>query len=279
MWGLNFVVTKLLLAVWDPLGFAAARFLIMTALALAWARATGGLHAIERRDWGPLVLAGICGVTLYQLCFIFSLQRTTVFASSLLASVFPIFTMLGALLTGDEHPTRRQWLGAVLGFAGIAVFEGVFAGRATFRPGDLLALGASVMFAPYTIIVRRLRARYSPVALLAYTMTVGTIPLALLGIGPMVRQTYAGFRLDDWLLFAYVVIFPILIGYALLNWAIARIGAGPASVYAFGVPIVGGLASATLLHAPITAFEVQGTAVALAGMMIAQLARPAPRPS
>jgi len=246
----------------------------MTALAFAWAAWAGSLRRIERRDWGPLVLAGVIGVALYQLCFVFSLERTTVFASSLLASVFPIFTMIGARITGDEHPNGLQWFGAVLAFGGIAVFEGVFAGRAAFRPGDLLALGAALMFAPYTIIVRRLRTRYSPVVLLAYPLAIGTVLLAILGAPAAIHQDYALLNGNDWLLFAYVVIFPILLGYVILNWAIARIGAGPASVYAFGVPIVGGLASAIVLHAPITPFELEGTAIALAGLAIAQATLP-----
>jgi drug/metabolite transporter (DMT)-like permease len=270
-WGLNFLVTKLILAHWNPLGFVALRFSIMAVLALAWAASAGSLRRIERRDWAPLIIAGITGITLYQLCFIYSLERTTVFASSLLASVFPIFTMIGARLTGDEQPSRVRWLGAFFALGGVAVFEGIFAGRAAFRPGDLLALSASLMFAPYTIIVRRLRERYSPVTLLAYPMAIGTVVLAILGIGPAIHQPYGSLSANDWLLFLYVVIFPILLGYAILNWAIARIGAGPASMYAFGVPIVGGLASAVVLHAPVTTYEIEGAAICLAGLAIAQI--------
>lgn len=270
MWGLNFLVTKLLLGHWNPLALITVRFVTMTVLALAWAAAAGSLPRIERRDWGPLVLAGLFGFGLYQLCFVFSLEHTTVFASSLLGNTFPIFTMIGSRLSGAEVPRPMQWFGALFAFAGIAVFEGVLAGRATFQPGDLLALGAALMFAPYTIIVRRLRARFSPVVLLAYPMAIGTVMLALIGANAALQQDYGRLTLDDWLLFGYIAIFPIMIGYATLNWAIARIGAGPATIYAFGVPIVGGLASAFVLHATITAYEVVGAAIVLIGLAIAQ---------
>lgn len=272
MWGLNFVTTKILLRHWDALALIVVRFLMMVALSIAWAYASRTMRPIERRDWPALLLAGILGIGIYQFCFVFSLEHTSVFASSLLASVFPLFTMAGAALLGEEHPSLVRWLGALIALGGIAVFEGLFAGRATFRLGDLLALGASLSFAPYTLIARRLRDRYAPVPFLAITMTIGTVVLVLVGTGAALHQNYAALDRTDWLLFGYVVIFPISIGYALLNWGIARIGAGPASMYAFGVPIVGGLASAIVFRTQVPAYEIAGAAVCIGGLVIAQSA-------
>jgi drug/metabolite transporter (DMT)-like permease len=227
---------------------------------------------IERRDWPALVAAGVLGIAVYQFCFIFSLEHTTVFASSLLASVFPLFTMLGAAAIGEEHPSFLRWSGAAVAFAGIAIFEGTFAGHASFRLGDLLALGASLTFAPYTLVVRRLRERYGPVFILAVTTAIGTAIIVATGAQAALLQNYGRLDGTDWLLFAYVVIFPILIGYALLNWGITRIGAGPATMYAFGVPIVGGLVEAALFRTPIPVYEVAGAFVCIGGLVVAQVA-------
>lgn len=272
MWGLNFVATRILLERWNALGFVAVRFLVMVALAIGWVALTRTMRPIERRDWPALIVAGVFGIAVYQYCFVFSLKHTSIFASSLLASVFPLFTMIGAALLGEERPSTLRWTGALVALGGIAVFEGLFAGRATFRLGDLLALGASLSFAPYTLIARRLRDRYAPVPFLAITMSIGTVILVATGFDPMLHQDYHALLPSDWAIFAYVVIFPISIGYALLNWGIARIGAGPATMYAFGVPIVGGLASAVAFRTPIPAYEVLGAAVCIGGLVIAQSA-------
>lgn len=272
LWGLNFLFTQELLADWRPFAFIAARFALITLLALLWAAGARELRAVPRADWLALGVAGLFGIALYQLCFVFSLERTSVFASSLLASIFPLFTMIAAAALGEEAPSRLRWGGALLAFAGIAVFEGLLAGKAAFRPGDLLALGASLAFTPYTIVVRRLRRRYSPVALLALTLAVGTVLLLVVGLPESLRQEYGRLSSRDWLLFAYVIIFPILVGYALLNWGIARIGAGPATMYAFGVPIVGGVASHFAQHAPIEGYEIWGTLLCIGGLVIAQSA-------
>lgn len=272
MWGLNFVTVRILLARWDPLALLTVRFVLMVALAFAWSAATRTMRPVRRGDWPLLIAAGILGIALYQYCFVFSLQRTSVFASSLLASVFPLFTMAGGALLGDERPSTLRWLGACVALAGIAVFEGVFAGRATFRIGDLLALGASLTFAPYTLIARRLRDRYAPMPLLAITMAIGTVVLVATGLGPTIHQDYGALSRADWLIFGYVVLVPILIGYALLNWGVARIGAGPATMYAFGVPIVGGFAAALVFRTAVPAYEILGAAICIGGLVIAQTA-------
>lgn len=272
MWGLNFVMTRILLERWDPLALLVCRFVVMVPFAIVWALASRTARPIARRDWPALLGAGLLGIALYQFCFIFSLERTTVFASSLLASVFPLFTLLGAAALGLERPSAVRWSGALVAFAGIAIFEGLFAGRATFRAGDLIALAASLCFAPYTLIARGLRDRHAPVPFLAITLTIGTAVFVATGTHAAVHQDYSVLDRTDWLLFAYIVVFPVLIGYALLNWGIARIGAGPATMYAFGVPIVGGLGEAVIFRSPLPWYEVAGAAVCITGLAIAQSA-------
>lgn len=276
LWGLNFVTTKLLLVHWSPFAFLGARFLAILPLAVAWAWLRGGLRGglarIAPRDRAALLVAGFFGITLYQLCFVYSLEHTTVFASSLLASTFPLFTMIAAAVLGWERPLPLRWAGAAVAFAGIVVFEGVFAGKATFAGGDLLALAGSVLFTPYTLAMRRLGGRYSVSELVALTIGIGTVGLVAIGAGALAQQDYGALGGRDWLLFAYVVVFPILVAYAILNWGIARIGAGPASMYAIGVPVVGGIANAVAFGGGVPLYQLAGALVSIAGLVLVQTA-------
>jgi drug/metabolite transporter (DMT)-like permease len=277
LWGLNFPTTKILLEHWDPFGFLAARFLTIAPIAILWALLGGGLRRVARADWPLLLIAGFFGIAIYQLCFVFSLAHTTIFASALFSCTFPLFTMMAGALMGQEHPRPWRWGGALIAFLGLAVFEGLFAGRAEFRLGDLLALTAAVAFTPYTLVIRRLSKRYTGVELLAVTLAIGTIVLAIAGWNGMVHQDYRQLDTRDWLLFGYVVVFPILVCYAVFNWGIARIGAGPASMYAMSVPIAGGLSGALIFKTGIPIYEILGAAVCIAGLVIVQVSGDARR--
>jgi drug/metabolite transporter (DMT)-like permease len=279
LWGLNFSTTKILLGHWDPYGLLAARFLCILPLAWGWALLAGHRPRIARGDWWPLFWAGACGIAGYQLCFVLSLSRTTIFASALFSCLFPLFTLVIAALTRTERPRPLRWAGALLAFAGLAIFEGALAGRAAFRPGDLLALGAAVAFTPYALVVRRLSSRYSALELLVLTLGFGTTVLVLAGLGPLVHQDFSRIDTRDWLVFAYIVLFPVLVCYAVFNWGIARIGAGPASMYAMSVPIAGGVIGALIFGTAVPIYEWIGALVSVAGLIVVQLAgdrRPAP---
>jgi drug/metabolite transporter (DMT)-like permease len=272
LWGLNFSTTKILLAHWDPYGLLAARFLCIFPLALAWALLAGLRPRIARGDFAALAWAGACGIAGYQLCFVLSLSRTTIFASALFSCIFPLFILIIAAIMRTEHPRPLRLAGALLAFGGLAVFEGLFAGRAAFRVGDLLALGAAIAFTPYTLVVRRLSKRYSALELLVLTLAFGTVVLVLVGLNGLVHQDFSRLDARDWLVFAYIVVFPVLVCYAIFNWGIARIGAGPASMYAMSVPIAGGIIGALIFKTTIPIYEWFGAAICIAGLVIVQLA-------
>jgi drug/metabolite transporter (DMT)-like permease len=265
---------------WDPYALLAARFLCIVPLAFAWAWATGLRPRIARGDLVPLLMAGVLGIAAYQLCFVLSLSRTTVFASALFSNMFPLFVLLVGALMGTEHPRPLRWAGALVAFAGLAIFEGALAGRIAFRPGDLLALLAAVVFTPYMLLVRRLSKRYAPLELLALTLLFGTALLALCGANALVHQDFSRLDGGDGLALAFSVLFPVLICYAIFNWGIARIGAGSAGMYAMTVPIWGGVIGAIAFGTAVPLYQWVGATVSVGGLLLVQLAAdtPATRP-
>jgi O-acetylserine/cysteine efflux transporter len=279
LWGLNYPGTKIVLEHWSASGFLALRFVVIVPILVIWARSSGGMRGIARGDRLPLLAAGVLGIGFSQMCFVFAIQNTTVFATSLLTSMFPIFTLMAAALIGYERPRLRRWAGVALALLGIAVFEGLLAGKAAFKSGDLWALLASITFVAYTIVVRRLGARYSGHELLGLTSAIGAVILLPLGLNDLVHQDISVLSTQDWLVLGYVCLIPLILGYALLNWGIARIGAGPASMYALGVPIIGGISSAVVFGSPIHLYEYIGAAICLAGMALVQVSVDRPRPS
>ncbi len=269
-WAGNFIASKIVLNDgWNPLGFMTLRFSLMSVLACALALGTGESLRVQRKDWGRMILAGACGYGIYQLIFIVGLSQTTAFASSLLNSTFPIFVIVFGTLFGIERAAAPRWIGAAVAMLGVAIFEGAFNGAAHFRLGDLLMLGTAILFSLYMIVIRGISG-YGARSLLAITMTLGTLIIIPFGISSVVHQNYGILSLRDWLLFGYTLIFPILIGYLILNWAIARIGTGAPAMYGFAVPVISGFGSVLFLGAPIEGYEIVGSVLCIAGMVGAE---------
>jgi len=271
LWGFNTVALKASFRDWDPLGFSALRFLMMAPLAVGIAAARGASLRVERRDLPLLLAAAACGSGVYQYFYILGLAHTTAFASALLSSLAPIFTLVLAVALGQERSRSGRWIGALIAILGVAVFEGAFSGRAAIGLGDLLTLAGAAIFAGYNVLAGRLLGRYSPASLIAITLTLGAAMIVPGGLWNLAHQDFSRISSTDWALLAYSTVFPMVLGYQLWSWGIAKIGAGPASLFNFAVPIVAGLAAMIFLHTRLTAYEIVGAAVCIGGLAASQI--------
>ena len=270
-WSVNTVAVKYAVTTMNPLAFTGLRFLLMTPLAFVLARALGERIHVEKRDIPLLVAAGACGYGVYQYLWVIGLAHTTAFASSLLASLAPVITLAIVAFARTEHVRSGRWAGAALALFGVAVFEGVFAGHITFRIGDGLTLASATIFAIFNVVSARLVGRYTPVALVAVSMLIGTLMLMPGAIPAMLHQNWSRVSALDWGIFAYAVTFPVVLTYPIWSYAISEIGAGRVSMFQFGVPVLTGLLSIPLLHAQIEAHQIVGAAICIGVMAISQM--------
>jgi len=271
VWGLNTVLVKIAVSHVNALAFTALRFSTMAPLALLWVRLSGARLNFERRDWLLLLASGACGFGIYQYFWVIGLAHTTAFASALLGSSTPIFTMLYLVALGWERVRSTRWIGAGIALLGIAVFEGAFAGHVTFRIGDALTMLAAMTFAGFNVISARLAPRYHPVALLAATLLIGTAMILPAGIPALFADPPTLWPPVVWEVFAFAVVFPIVLTYPVWSTGIARIGAARVALFSFLVPIVSGALSIPMLHARFQAHQLLGAAISLIGLAVATL--------
>jgi drug/metabolite transporter (DMT)-like permease len=268
-WGLNTVLVKIAISNVDPLAFTALRFLAMIPLAFVLVYAGGERVKIERRDLGLLILCALFGYGIYQYAWIFGLANTSAFASTLLGAVSPVFTLAFVAIGGRERIRSLRWIGAGIALFGIAVFEGAFAGHATFRSGDAITLVSSISFAAYNVLTARLLDRYSPIVLVAITMTIGTCMILPAGIPRLFHTDWTHLGWNVWGPFIFAVFFPIVLTWPVWNYGIGQIGAARAGLFGFLVPVVAGFASIPILGARFEPHQVLGAAIGIGGMVLA----------
>lgn len=267
-WALNTVLAKQAVAQMNPLAFTFLRFIIMTPLAFALVRLARNRIHVNRLDIPALILCGACGYGIYQYFWIVGLKYTTPFASALLGAMSPIFTLAIVAALRQERVRSGRWLGVLIAVLGIAVFEGAFSGARSFRIGDLLTLGAAIVFAVYNVVSARLLDRYTPLELLAITMAIGTVMIAPGGIPALVHTDFAAISWDVWWRLIYATLFPILLTYPVWSYGISVLGAGRASIFSFLVPVLTGILSVPLVHASFTRYELVGAVICLAGIIV-----------
>src|SRR3954468_17660546 len=182
-WGLNWPVMKLLLREWPPLA-ARGTAGIAAALGLALLAVLRGQRlAVPPRAIPRLLLAAALNVTAWMGLATVSLLLLTAGEGALLVYTMPIWATLLAWLILGERPNARGLAGLALGVAGLAVLlggggHGLGAGR---LPGVALALGAAVLFALGTVVLRSALG-LPPLAATAWQVGLGCIPLLAAGL-------------------------------------------------------------------------------------------------
>jgi drug/metabolite transporter (DMT)-like permease len=119
VWGVNFTVVKTALTEFSPLSLNSVRFGLASLFLLIFLWLLERDLSFHREDIGRLVLLGLIGHTIYQLCFIHGIARTTASNSSLILATVPIFVALLSSILGVERVERKVWQSVILSFIGI----------------------------------------------------------------------------------------------------------------------------------------------------------------
>jgi drug/metabolite transporter (DMT)-like permease len=110
------------------------------------------VETFRRSGWAP-VLAGFF-LSFAFVCFVMSMTRTTVANTLFLLSAAPLLAAFLGWVVLKESVRRATWIAMAGAMVGVAVM--VANGLAGGNPvGDLMALGAAVGFACFTVALRR----------------------------------------------------------------------------------------------------------------------------
>jgi drug/metabolite transporter (DMT)-like permease len=273
LWALNVTVTRYVVTHgFRPLAYATIRYFAATALfwALTWRRERS--FRIARDDVRLVVLGGVL-IFLNQLCFVISVHETSASTVALILGALPIFTGLIASLFGIERLSGRFWVAAAVAFAGVgfvAAGSGGFSGNVG---GDVLALGTTVSWAGYSVVVAPLMRRYSPFLISSLILGIGWLPLALVSTPQLAEQQYAGFDWKVWLGLAYAIVGPLFLTNILWFTAIDRVGPSRANLFTNLQPFFAVLFALVLLSEHLNRWEIVGAVAIAAGILLERVRR------
>ena len=281
IWGVSFVFQKVTLEELDPLAFTFARFLGMLVIGwgvLFWRRVGGSPIGVARADLPGLALAGVLGYSLYILLSTVALSYTTAFSNALLVATAPLFTALLLRMLKLERIAAGQVVAMLVSLGGILVFlsEKVQVGLRTASMGDLISLVAAFFFAAYSVANKPLVARYPIAIVMAYTLTIGAIPALLISLPSTLAQDWGRVSAAGWAGLVWSIVVPVYVAWTLWSWAIARAGVARTSVFMYLVPLIGGLASWTVLGEGFGLLKVVGALLVLGGLVLARRASSKP---
>lgn len=122
LWSTGFIGAKLGLPHADALSFLLVRYILVVSLMTLLALAMSAPWPKDWRQWFHIGVAGLLVHAIYLGGVFVSISKgLPAGVASLVVGIQPLLTAVGAGWLLNETVLRRQWLGLVLGFAGVAM--------------------------------------------------------------------------------------------------------------------------------------------------------------
>lgn len=276
IWGSTFVFTKILLQNGlSPAQIFTLRFIIAYLLMVIGSLASGKkfvLFSDSLRDEFIMLMLGITGGSLYFLTENASMLYTTATNTSLIVCTCPLFAILlvAVVYRHSEHISKIQALGSIVACLGMAVV--VLNGHFVLHLsplGDMLALGACLCWAVYSLLMKPASQRYSTLFITRKVFFYGLVTIIPYYI------IEPGFPPMEVLLRTEVVVNLLFLGivasmlcFVLWNWVIAKLGTVAATNWVYFNPITTIIFAWWLLNEQITVWFMLGSLLIISGMIL-----------
>jgi len=265
LWGTTGTAQAFSPAGFDPKVIGALRLLIggIALLLLSIRRRELG----KRHDWQvlPVILAAAF-TAAYQLCFFAAVARTGVAIGTIVGvGSAPISGGVLGLLFRGEKPRRRWFIATTLAIVGCTLLT--LSGNESVRIdlfGILLAFGAGLAYASYTLVIKGLLERHPSGAVVAVVTCVGAVMLL-----PALLQVDL-----DWLLQPRALAVSLHLGLAsmaMAYWLFARglqtVQVATATTLSLAEPMTAGVLGILVLHEQMNLQAVSGIVLIFAGLV------------
>lgn len=271
LWASAFIAFKLAFQAYDPMFVLFGRMLVACLCFLPLA-ARYRSQPYRRGDWKPIVLMSAFEPCLYFLFETAAIKNTEAAQAGMIVALLPLLVAVGAHFVLGEKVSRRTWAGFGLAVSGAALLS--LQSTATENAphpalGNFLEFLAMCCATGYTILLKKLSARYSPMFLTASQAVIGCLFFLPLMFLPGQRMP-TEFVLVPALSILYLGAAITLGAYGLYSYGVSKIPASQASAFVNLIPV------ATVLMARLVLGEVFGpgqylaSALVLAGVFLSQ---------
>jgi drug/metabolite transporter (DMT)-like permease len=277
LWALNSTVTRYVVTHgFHPLAYATIRYGAATLLFWGFTYLRERSFRIALRDMRLVVLAALL-IFCNQLCFVYSVDKTSAATVTLFLATTPIFIGVLASSVGLERMGQAFWMATIVSIVGVAFVASGSGGFSGHVAGDGLGLLTAATWAAYSVAITPLMRRYSPFRISSIVLGIGWIPLAVSGLHQTSEQSFH-FGTLMWVAFGFAVIGPLFLTNLLWFTAISRVGPSRASLFSNLQPLFGVGFALVLLGEHLTRWELVGGAAILGAVVVERLRRTVPQP-
>jgi drug/metabolite transporter (DMT)-like permease len=276
-WGFSFVwVDQLLHVGMPPYTILVIRLGISAILLFTISSVFGKLQKPNLSDLKWIFLMALLEPFLYFIVETEGIVRTTPATASVVVSTMPLLGMLLSFLIYNERVSRINVLGAFVAVSGVTI--SLLNEEMSIKVdlmGLLMLLMAVFSAIGYSLVVKKMTAKYNPFSIVVFQNAMGAVmflPLAFFEIDTLANVTFSINTMYPLLLLA---IFPSTLAFVFHVNSVQRIGVGRTVMFTTLMPVVTLFFSAALGRELLNPRNLFGVILVIFGLMLSQMKKKA----
>jgi drug/metabolite transporter (DMT)-like permease len=274
-WAGNFVVGRAAREVVPPIAFNFWRWTVALLVLLPFAWSELGRHwAAVLREWRILAGLGLSGITVFHSAVYLGLSSAEAINGALYFATSPLFFVLLAWLLLGDRIRGAQALGIAASIVGALLVIGRGDPRILlglqFGRGDLWLVLSVVVWALYSVLLKRRPAELPPLALLTAIIGYGLILLLPLYGAELWSGRTVAVGPASLASLAYVALFPSVIAYVCWNRGVREVGPSQAGLFMPLLPVFSAALAVPFLGERLAWYHCVGAVLVMAGILLAR---------
>jgi len=267
IWAGSFIVVRVTIDEVSPIDLGFLRFLVATpVMGLILFLLKKDNKKLPVKELPSLIVLGLTGVTLLYIFQFVGISYTTASTAAVLINTNVLFIALLSAFFLKERFSIVKSLGIVLSFLGVIIVIFSQTGNETivfdnmFLFGSVFVILSAFCWAIYSIVGKRLLAKYDPFVVTTYAFILGTIfflPVVL----PDIVDAIWSVSFDGWLAVLYLALLCSVFGYVAWYYVLFRTEAGKAAVFLNLIPVFTIILSISIGELPSYLFLIGATLI------------------
>ncbi|MHC2990741.1 transmembrane permease [Pontibacter sp. HJ8] len=241
IYGSNYSIAKEVMPAYvGPFGLIVIRVVSAALFFGIFARFVTKEKIVGRADNIRVILCGVTGVAVNQLCFFGGLNLTAPINAALLMVIVPVVVLIFSAMLLRERIGQRKITGIAL--ACLGAFLLIYTSRGEQASGnlwgDLLIILNATSFGLYLVLVKPLMQRYQAITIVSRIFSVGAVFVIPFGMQQVMAPAYSSFPTSIWLAILFMVIAVTILAYLLNTWALRYANPSLVGAYIYLQPVM-----------------------------------------
>lgn len=239
IYGVNYIIAKGIM----PHKIGASAFILLRVIGaglLFWIIKSFIKEKVAKKDFGRLLLCGLCGVAINQLFFFHGLNLTSPIDASVILTVVPILVIIFSAFLLKERITSNKIVGVIIG--GIGAFLLIWYGNTdngtSSLLGNIFVFINACSYGLYLVVVKPLMKKYNPITVVSWVFLFGFLFVFPIGINDTLTTNYEAFTLHTYLTVGFVIFGTTFLAYLFNIYALKNVSPSVNGSYIYMQPAI-----------------------------------------